>query len=74
MKKIKIQPKYRERTYDRIIVPEIKMEGKWLEKLGFKLGGHFQVEWEQNKLIITPIEDEEKPITLCKNNKGFTGL
>ena len=45
MKKIKIQPKYRERTYDRIIVPEIKMEGIWLEKLGFKLGGHFQVEW-----------------------------
>ena len=60
MKKIKIQPKYRERTYDRIIVPEIKMEGIWLEKLGFKLGGHFQVEWKRKKLIITPIDNEEK--------------
>jgi len=60
MKKIKIQPKYRERTYDQIIVPEIKMEGKWLEKLGFKLGRHIQVEWKQKKLIITPIENEKK--------------
>lgn len=63
MKKIRIQPKYRERTYDRIVVPEIKLEGKWLEKLGFKLGGQIQVEWERNKLIITPIENEKKADT-----------
>ena len=44
MKKIKIQPKHRRRTYDEIWIPEIRMEGKWLEKLGFKQGEHVKVE------------------------------
>ena len=60
MKKIKIQPKYRRRTYDVIWIPEIKMEGKWLENLGFKQGEHVKVEWKHKKLIITLIEDEKK--------------
>ena len=60
MKKIKIQPKHRRRTYDEIWIPEIKMEGKWLEKLGFKQGEHVKVELKRKKLIITLIEDEEK--------------
>ena len=63
MKKIKIKPKFRERAYDSIVVPQIKMEGKWLERLGFKLGGHIRVEWELNKLIITPIEQEDSNAT-----------
>ncbi|WP_109831595.1 SymE family type I addiction module toxin [Reichenbachiella versicolor] len=58
MKKIKIQPKHRRRTYDEICIPEIKMEGKWLEELGFKQGKHVKVEWRQKKIIITLIEDE----------------
>ena len=57
MKKIKIQPKYRKRAYDRIIVPKINMEGKWLAKLGFKSGEHIQIEWKYKKLIITPVEN-----------------
>ncbi|MEO0505368.1 MAG: SymE family type I addiction module toxin [Bacteroidota bacterium] len=60
MKKIKIKPKHRRRTYDEIWIPEIKMEGKWLEKLGFMQGKYMKVEWEQKKLILTLIEDEEK--------------
>lgn len=36
------------------------MEGKWLEKLGFMQGKYMKVEWEQKKLILTLIEDEEK--------------
>lgn len=60
MKKIKIKPKHRKRTYDEICIPEIKMEGKWLEKLGFKQGEHIKVEWKRKKLIITPIESERK--------------
>ncbi|TMU54970.1 SymE family type I addiction module toxin [Flagellimonas algicola] len=60
MKKIKIQPKHRKRTYDEIIIPEIRMEGKWLEALGFRLGEYVQVEWVQDKLVITPIKDEKK--------------
>ena len=67
MKKIKIQPKHRKRTYDEIWIPEIRMEGKWLEKLGFKQGEHVQVEWKRKKLIITQIEDEEKA-----DNKSYT--
>ncbi|MFY0601951.1 MAG: SymE family type I addiction module toxin [Cyclobacteriaceae bacterium] len=67
MKKIKIQPKHRRRTYDEIWIPEIKMEGKWLEKLGFKKGEHVKVEWKRNKLILTPIENEEKA-----DNKSYT--
>ena len=58
MKKIKIQPKQRKRTYDEIWIPEIKLEGKWLEKLGFKQGEHVMVEWKRKKLIITLIESE----------------
>lgn len=60
MKKIKIQPKLRRRTYDEIWIPEIRIEGKWLEKLGFALQGHVKVESEQKKLIITMMEDEEE--------------
>ncbi|WP_420401533.1 SymE family type I addiction module toxin [Flagellimonas sp.] len=63
MKKIKIQPKHRKRTYDQIIIPEIRIEGKWLEALGFRLGEYVQVEWVQDKLVITPIKDEKKSST-----------
>lgn len=67
MKKNKTQPKHRRRTYDEIWIPEIKMEGKWLEKLEFKQGKHIKVEWKRKKLIITLIEGEEK-----SHNKSYT--
>ena len=67
MKKIKIQPKQRKRAYDEIWIPEIKMEGKWLEKLGFRPGEHIKVEWKRKKMIITRIEEEEKA-----DNKSYT--
>ena len=63
MKKIKIQPKYRERTYDRIIVPEIKMEGKWLKDSGFEHGKYVSVNVHPNKLTITL--DGEKADNKC---------
>lgn len=53
MKRIKIQPKHRKRTYDKIIIPEIKMEGKWLKESGFEEGMYVNVEVQENKLIIT---------------------
>jgi toxic protein SymE len=52
MKKIKIQSKQRKRTYDEIWVPEIKMEGKWLEKLGFKKGAFVTIEAKKQKIVI----------------------
>lgn len=44
MKKIKIQPKHRKRTYDEIIIPEIRIEGKWLKDSGFEEGKYVSVE------------------------------
>lgn len=33
---LKIHTKYRIRKYDETKIPEIRLEGKWLESLGFK--------------------------------------
>ena len=40
----------RERTY--IIVPAIRLEGKWLEQLGFKRGEKVKLVCNKNKLVI----------------------
>jgi len=58
MKKIKIQPKHRKRTWDQIVVPEIKMEGKWLKDSGFEQGKYVSVDIQQNKLTITLNEEK----------------
>ncbi|SEN95723.1 Toxin SymE, type I toxin-antitoxin system [Flavobacterium sp. CF108] len=52
-RKLKIHTKYQKRTYKHITIPSIKLEGKWLEKLGFKKGEVVIVEQKKNKLIIT---------------------
>ncbi len=52
-KNIKIGKKYRRRKYDSIIVSEIRLCGKWLEIVGFKIGDTIQIESSQNKIIIT---------------------
>ncbi|GAA6766994.1 hypothetical protein AAFH68_29410 [Flavobacterium sp. CGRL1] len=52
-RKLKIHSKYQKRTYKNITVPSIKLEGKWLEKLGFKKGDVVIVEQKKNRLIIT---------------------
>lgn len=57
MKKIKIQPKLRKRASDEIWIPEIKMEGKWLEELGFKVGAQIQIEQQPQKLTITLLKE-----------------
>lgn len=52
-RKLKIHPKYQKRMYKNITIPSIKLEGKWLEKLGLKKGGVVIVEQKKNRLIIT---------------------
>jgi toxic protein SymE len=52
-RKLKVHTKYRSRRYDWITVPEIRLEGKWLENLGFKQGQTVSIELKQNKLTIT---------------------
>ena len=56
MKKSKtmtVYRKFRQRTDDTIVIPQIMIEGKWLADLGFKQGDKFQIEGEPNKLTLT---------------------
>ncbi len=52
LRKQKIYTKFRTRTYDNTTIPEIRLEGKWLEKFGFKQGQQIVTQPETNKLTI----------------------
>lgn len=52
LRKLKIYTKFRNRTYDNTTIPEIRLEGKWLEKFGFKQGQQIVIQPETNKLTI----------------------
>ncbi len=59
-RKLKIQRKYRSRVWDNTTVPEIRLEGRWLEKLGFTVGEQVQIEQQHNKLTITLHKNEKE--------------
>ena len=56
-------------------VPQIKMEGEWLEKLGFSVGSTIVVEYEEGSIRIRPMTEEEllineqKTISLALKHK-----
>ena len=52
-KKLKIYQKFRTRAWDSIVVPEIRLEGKWLQELGFEIGKEIEIKEQKNKLTIT---------------------
>jgi len=52
-RKLKIHSKFRTRRWDNTTVPEIRLEGKWLERLGFKEEQIVNIEQKKNKLTIT---------------------
>lgn len=52
-RKLKIQPKIILRSYDKTVVPEILLKGKWLAEAGFKPSQNVQIEQRKNKLVIT---------------------
>lgn len=54
-RKLKIHTKYRTRKYDETKIPEIRLEGKWLEALGFKQGQTVKIKQQKNKLTITVV-------------------
>lgn len=58
VRKLKIQGKFRSRTFDYINIPAIRLEGKWLKELGFHEGKQISIYQERKRLIITL--DEEK--------------
>jgi toxic protein SymE len=53
IRRLTVYTKFRERTYDNTTVPEIRLEGHWLEKVGFTEGQRMKIEQEQGRLIIT---------------------
>jgi len=54
-RKLKIYRKFRARTWDHTTVPEIRLEGKWLEALGFEEGKEIKIKQQKRKLTITLI-------------------
>lgn len=51
---LKIYTKFRYRRWGPdYSVPEIRIEGKWLEQLGFEKGNEILIEQKRRKLIIT---------------------
>ncbi|MFH6994521.1 SymE family type I addiction module toxin [Flavobacterium sp. FlaQc-48] len=59
LRKLKIHTKYKPgiRTYTTI--PVVKLEGKWLNKLGFNEGQMVNIEQKNKKLIITIDKQQE---------------
>jgi len=53
LRKLKIHSKFQTRTSNHITIPSIKIEGKWLEKIGFEKGKMVIVEQKKNRLVIT---------------------
>ncbi|MBC7936293.1 MAG: type I addiction module toxin, SymE family [Rhizobacter sp.] len=52
LRKQKVYTKFQKRKYDYISIPEIRLEGKWLEKPGFTQGEKIVIQQEINKLTI----------------------
>ena len=42
------------------LLPKIQMEGKWLEALGFSVGTHLVVEYEEGSIRIRTLSEEEE--------------
>ena len=57
---VKLQPKHRELAQRRTkIVPELRVNGIWLEEHGFTAGCKVQITVKQNELVITPTKTQE---------------
>ncbi|MGE0931160.1 SymE family type I addiction module toxin [Peijinzhouia sedimentorum] len=53
-RKLKIHTKHQARAYGATTtIPEIRLEGKWLDRLGFKQGKMVIIDQKKNKLTIT---------------------
>ena len=57
---LKIYSKFRYRRWgNNYTVPEIRLEGQWLEQLGFEKGNKVLIEQGNKKLIITVRKEKE---------------
>lgn len=57
-RKLKVYPKYRAQAYKNVIVPEIRLSGKWLQESGFNYGQSVNVKHELNRIVITLKKEE----------------
>lgn len=57
VRSLKIQPKRRSNKYSEIDVPEIKLCGSWLEKLGFVQGQRVLIT-TMDRLLVIRLEEE----------------
>lgn len=53
-RQIKLQSQHRALTYHDKEVPQLKISGVWLEKVGFRADGHVIITVEHEKLTIQP--------------------
>ena len=57
---LRIYSKFRYRRWgNNYTVPEIRLEGIWLEQLGFEKRNEVQIEQKKKKLIITVKKEKE---------------
>lgn len=57
---LKIHRKFRYRRWKgHYTVPEIRLEGLWLEQLGFEKGNQVLIEQKKNQLILTVKKEKE---------------
>lgn len=54
---LKIQPMYRDREFEIVKVPESRLAGNWLEKLGFNYGRRVTIT-TMNELLIIRLHPE----------------
>lgn len=60
-RKLKIYQKFQPREWSKYaIVPEIRLEGKWLRELGFEIGKEIEIKQQKNKLTITLTDKKEE--------------
>jgi len=57
---LKVYETFQPRLRRNIAIPEIQLKGKWLQELGFEIGGQVEIKQQKNKLTITLIHKEEE--------------
>lgn len=50
--------------------PTIRLHGRWLEGLGFKIGEKVAIEEEYGRLVVNRVEAVYEPIAKSKGNGG----
>ena len=59
VRSLKIQPRCRLNQWSSNVVPEIKLCGNWLEKLGFSVEGRVTIHTSKDLIVIRLQEPEE---------------